>query len=208
MLKMLGGSVALYFLTDIMTRSSGSGGTSMMTDMKSTVDGRTYRVKSGVCEADSCENFPKQTMQRAANLLATVRSNMEKFVALLRKEYPNHSGIRLMSQKFQPNKILENEENSGLTTYTLDKGRKMAFCIRERDGSNKLHDDINTIMYVAIHELVHLMESHHNPDHKGDFMNKWRFILEIARNKGFWKYHDYVANPIRYCGISINYNVL
>jgi len=209
MWKVLGGTAALYMLADMMTRNR-DGGRSVMTSMKSSIDGRSYTVKSGHCDkdSDSCETFPQQSVQRAADLLATVRRNMEKLVDVLKKEYPKHSGIRLMAQKFQPDKILENEENSGLTTYTLDKGRKIAFCIRDRDGSHRLHDDINTLMYVAIHELTHLMEPHHNPNHEGDFMKKWRFVLRIARDKGFWKYHDYVANPIRYCGIVINYNVL
>lgn len=209
MLRVLGGTVALYLLADVISRSSGGGGRSIMKDVKSSVDGRSYTVKSGHCDdnASSCETFSQQNVKRAADILATVRSNMIRFVDDLKKQYPKHPGIRLMVQRFQPNKILENEENSGLTTYTLDKGRKMAFCIRERDGSNRLHDDLNTLMYVAIHELAHLMDPGHNPDHEGDFMEKWRFLLRNARDKGYWKYHDYVANPIRYCGIVINYNV-
>jgi len=50
----------------------------------------------------------------------------------------------------------ENLPSSDYTSYTQNKGEKVSFCMRQKDGSDELVD-INTLMFVALHEMGHIM---------------------------------------------------
>ena len=52
--------------------------------------------------------------------------------------------------------MLETEETSKYTSYSLNKGEKIALCIRKKGEAKEFIED-NTIMFVAIHELAHIM---------------------------------------------------
>lgn len=185
---------------------------SIMTNISSSRDGRSYRVKKAVCETSSkqkCTTF--SDTQQAADMLATVRQRLESFVSNLYNKYKDDriwgADMRLLKKRFDPNVIVEGEHNTGITTFTRNKGESIRFCLRERDGTHRLHD-INTIMYVAIHEVVHLMERDQNPNHKGRFKERWAWVLREAQKQGIWSYHDYASNPVSYCGIKIANNII
>jgi len=183
-----------------------------MTQIRSSTDGRSYTIKRGVCDSISktnCKTF--DDTQEAANLLASVRHRMTKFVDYLYNTYKNDpkygQDVRRLKRRFNPDAIAEGAHNKGLTTYTLNKGESINFCLRSRDSQHKLHD-INTLMYVGIHEIVHLMEAHQNPKHTGNFKNLWGWALKQADRIGVWQRHDYASRPVTYCGIKIGNNII
>ena len=45
-------------------------------------------------------------------------------------------------------------KNDKYTVYSLNKGKKIAICIR---NNGKLINDMNTTMFIIIHELAHIM---------------------------------------------------
>ena len=170
-------------------------------------------VKEGICRTnkngeESCKTFSESSQTQAAGLITNIRRKLSSFVKHLSSKYPNRRDVKLLVRRWNPNAVMEGSHNSGLTTYTLQKGKKIAFCLRDRDGTDRLHTDENTLIYVGLHELAHLMEKHHNPNHEGGFIDLWQFVLREAAELGIWQQHDYERNPVRYCGIYIDKNIL
>ena len=59
-------------------------------------------------------------------------------------------------------------------------------------------------MFVAIHELAHLMS--HSIGHTPEFWNNMRWLLKEATDcpREIYKYVPYHEQPTEYCGIIIN----
>ena len=71
-----------------------------------------------------------------------------------------------------------------------------------RNTNNDLHD-INTLMFVAIHELAH----NYNVGEIGHTNHFWKLmkqILDIAEKHNLYTYVDYSETPVNYCGMVIN----
>jgi predicted metal-dependent hydrolase len=101
-------------------------------------------------------------------------------------------------------KIYENSLTSEYTSYCINKGEELVFCLRSK-LTNKLHD-INLLMYVAVHELAHTAcpETGHTP-----LFNKiFRFLLERAIEIGLYTKVDYSKYPVEYCGMKLYTSIL
>ena len=61
---------------------------------------------------------------------------------------------------------------------------------------------MNTILFVAIHELAHIMSE--SKGHTTEFWNNMNYLLKAAINLGIYQEVDYKQNPINYCGMEIN----
>jgi hypothetical protein len=122
-------------------------------------------------------------------------------------KYPEYSEyINLLSTNFNKNrtKIYETDFDSNYTSYSINKGEELVFCLRCKKTHN-LHT-INLLMYVAVHEMAHTAcpETGHTP-----LFNKiFRFLLEQSIVLDLYKYEDYSAHPIEYCGMKLYTNVL
>ena len=64
--------------------------------------------------------------------------------------------------------------------------------------------DLNTLVFVALHELTHLMTS--SIGHKKDFWDNFKFMLEEANEIGVYQPVNYAQKPQEYCGMSIDNN--
>jgi len=155
----------------------------------STVDNKEYLVRK---MDDNIE---------AANLLAKISKNMTKLCNYLENKYPDNEGVNRLKERFDPMSIVENEKGNKNTSFTINKGDKIVLCLRSRDDDNeKLHDE-NTLMFVALHELSHIMTI--TLHHKQEFWDNFRFVLKNAIDIDIYKYVDYNTNPQKYCGITI-----
>lgn len=127
----------------------------------------------------------------------------------LKMEYIQNR-IEQLIQNYNPKDIYEiSPKNvSGVTSYTQDK-KKLIFCLRKKQKNKRneyeLHD-INTIMFVDIHELTHMMNDMWG--HQSDYWILFKFMLENAVECGVYKPVDYNKNPIDYCGLILSYNPL
>ena len=106
-------------------------------------------------------------------------------------------------RNFNPNRIVETLPTSEYTAYSEDKGQKLAFCLRKYKNDMKLID-LNTLVFVALHELTHLMTS--SIGHKKDFWDNFKFMLEEANEIGVYQPVNYAQKPQEYCGMSIDNN--
>ena len=115
-----------------------------VTFVRSSIDNKDYLVQN------------KNDKQQAADLLATVKGNLSKLVAHMNERYPGRSDVSRLVRKFNPDVITESSYKNKYTSYSINKGEKIVFCLRSRDENQKLVD-LNTMMFVAIHELAHVM---------------------------------------------------
>lgn len=118
--------------------------------------------------------------------------------------------VQILNSKYSSNRISEALVQHGITSFTVNK-QDIHICIRTRNVENKLYD-INTLMFVIIHELAHMANYTQNGDsiegHGPEFIQKFRFLLQKAINIGVYSYINYAQTPQEYCGMNIDSTVL
>ena len=157
----------------------------------STVDGDKYCVRE------------RNNLQEASDLLAKINVKMKKLVEFVDEKYPDKPNIRRLVKKFNPNKIMETLPTSEYTAYSENKGQKLAFCLNRTKNSSTLID-LNTLTFVALHELSHIMTT--SIGHKQEFWQNFKFVLENAKKAGIYNPVDYKKSPQQYCGMTITDN--
>ena len=157
----------------------------------SDVDGKRYCVRE------------RMTMELAANLLASVTQKLKDLVIYCAKKFPDNENVQRMVQKFNPTKISETLPTSEYTAYSENKGEKLAFCLNKEKNGSKLID-INTLTFVAINELAHIMTI--SEGHKQEFWQNFKFLLEQAKAANIYDPVNYKKNPESYCGMDITDN--
>jgi len=145
----------------------------------------------------------RQKLELAANLLAEVTQKMKNMVAYMKEKHPDDPHTKRLVEGFNPKKISETLPTSELTAYSENKGEKIAFCLNTTKEGNKLID-INTLTFVALHELSHIMTE--SIGHKQEFWQNFKYLLQNAKEAGIYNPVDYKNNPKRYCGMEINDN--
>lgn len=106
-------------------------------------------------------------------------------------------------KNYNPNNLYEISPNNilGNTSFTEGKGKKVVFCLRDKSG--KLHD-INTLMFVALHEMTHIMNDRWG--HEEYFWTLFRIVLIDAEESGIYEPVNYSKFPKNYCGMQITQN--
>lgn len=155
---------------------------------KSDIDGKEYLVQN------------KEDKTVAANILAKLTRTFTSFISRLADEYPNDPRVKRLLTRFNADNISEGEYDSRYTTYTLNKGEKMVFCLRKRDGTDELHKE-NLLIFVGIHELAHIatVSKHHTDEFKTNF----KFLVENAVKYGLYNPTNFRDKPVQYCGIRV-----
>lgn len=185
-----------------------------------------YLFWNEVCYVESFDsnnylvrNLPDK--DKAALMLAEIRSKLLNFVDslatqaekedLINDEDPeyqelvdNYKYIKMIQTRLPNSIIKESSAKSEYTSYSLNKGEELVFCLRSK-VTNKLHD-INDIMYVAVHEIAHIgcPEIGHTPLFKK--INK--FLLAKAAEARLYKFENYRKTLKEYCGITLTSNIL
>ena len=162
--------------------------TNEITYTKSDIDGKPYLVR----------NLPDR--KEAANLLANVKKRCVHLVRYLSLKFPNNDAVNRLLLKYNPESITESSKNSKYTSYSVNKGEKIVFCIRSRDEKEKLVD-LNILMFVALHELSHVMTK--SVGHTQEFWDNFKFLLQQAIDAKIYRHHDFRKKPVKYCGTEI-----
>jgi hypothetical protein len=145
----------------------------------------------------------REKLELAANLLASVTEKMKDMVKYMKEKHPKDERTIRLVEGFDPKSISETLPTSELTAYSENKGEKIAFCLNTTKEGNKLID-LNTLTFVALHELSHIMTL--SVGHKQEFWQNFKFLLENAKAAGIYDPVDYKKNPREYCGLKINDN--
>ena len=107
--------------------------------------------------------------------------------------------IKRLLDKFEPAKLTENIPGSSHVAYSVNKGSELSICLRKKDTDAFI--DTNTVRFVAIHELAHVMSD--STGHTDEFWDNMKFLLEKAISAGLYVATDYKERPVDYCGIQI-----
>jgi len=158
----------------------------------STVDGKKYCVRE------------RRNIQKASNLLAKTTEKMEYLVKSMGSTYKERDNVNRLVENFNPTTIKETLPTSEYTAYSENKGEKLAFCLNEDKHDNDNLIDANTLTFVAIHELAHVMSS--TVGHNDEFWHNFKFLLEHAVELGIYEPIDYKKKPKNYCGMDITDN--
>jgi hypothetical protein len=159
----------------------------------SKLDGNTYCVRD------------EGKLSASADLLAAVTMRMKELVAYMDQQYGSDVRVQRLVKNFNASRIVETLPTSEFTAYSENKGEKIAFCLREQKDKLKLID-LNTLTFVAIHEMSHLTTT--SVGHHADFWANFKFLLENAVAIGIYNSVDYSKRPQEYCGMTINDNPL
>ena len=154
--------------------------------------------------------YNDKNKKASADLLSEIITRMFKLRNHLianKKDDPEFKQyIELLESNFndERTKIYENDPTSDLTSFSVNKGEEVAFCLKSK-RTGKLHD-INLLLYVAIHEMAHMAcpEIGH-----GDLFKKvFRFLTLKAIDLGLYEKDDYSANPVEYCGMILSSSIV
>jgi hypothetical protein len=159
----------------------------------SDVDGQKYCVRD------------RRQLKDAANLLATTAKKCKDLVDYVGKKYPDDKKVQRLVDRFNPNTITETLPTSEHTAYSENKGEKLAFCLNKKSNehNHKLIDP-NTLMFVAMHELAHIMTE--STGHKQIFWQNFKFLITEAKEANLYTPVDYKKKPEPYCGMDITDN--
>ena len=159
-----------------------------VTTCKSSIDNNEYIVRN------------REDKEEAANMLAKIRQKLEDLIDSMKQKYPNDEAVQRMSRKFNADNISESGKSSQYTSYSVNKGEKIVFCIRQKDEKESFVD-MNTITFVSIHELAHIMTK--SVGHTDEFWTNFKRLLNEAIKMGIYTKEDYSSNPREYCGIKV-----
>ena len=100
----------------------------------------------------------------------------------------------------------ENKPGHNGTSYTVNKGRAMYICLRNKFDHNKLVDP-EMLFFVMLHEASHIA-NYNGWGHDQRFWMVFKFILQNAVESGLYHPVDYSKYPQDYCGLHVDWNPL
>lgn len=141
---------------------------------------------------------------QSLDTLVQIRKKLDRLVNHLYRKHPNDKYIKRMKIRFDQTVLREANPDGDptQTSYTINKGDTMVICLRSND---KQLVDINTLMYVAIHELAHVYSSSFH--HSDEFWRNMKFLIDQASEIGIYRPVNYTETPVRYCGLTISSNI-
>jgi len=163
-----------------------------MVDVQSTVDGKIYNVR----------DLPDK--QKAADLMAQIRLRMNKLKIHVETKYPDKQQVIMLKKNFkaEPSRLFESAPDAEFTSYSVNKGEAVHFCLRQRDDDKEdelVESDVMT--FVAIHEMAHMITQ--TIGHGPDFWNNFGWLLREAEAIGVYTHRDFREHPVSYCGMKI-----
>ena len=161
--------------------------------LPSTINNTTYCVLPDTDER----------MTETVNTLAEIDTDIKKLIEYI-KIHGDVGIANTLQQKYTSNLITEAVIKDEYTSYTINK-KKVHMCLRSRDEPKHVYDK-NTLLYVMIHELAHVIckSTGHTPEFKALF----KILADNAVKAGIYKYIDYSSNNVDYCGLRLSSSIL
>jgi len=163
---------------------------------KAEIDGEYYLVRDladGDKAAELLGTIKKNILELKNYLMANIKENEEY------KEY-----IIQLADKIIGVEITESEHDSIYTSYSVNKGEKLVFCLRSKE-TNILHD-INLLMYVALHEIAHIGCPEYG--HTELFKKIFAYFVKMGIKIGIYEKIDFEKYPVEYCGLRLSESII
>jgi hypothetical protein len=162
-----------------------------LVNVTSKVDGKIYKVR---------DMYDKQ---QAADLMANLRLKIAKLYIHLESKFPDKQQILLLKKNFKPDshRFFESTPDADHTSYSVNKGEAVHMCLRQRGGQSETLVNENVLMFVALHEMAHMITS--TIGHDQQFWNNFGWLLEQAEALKIYKSTNFREHPVSYCGVKI-----
>lgn len=179
----------------------------------SMIDGKEYKVHQNL-----------DNSQSAADILAIINKTLIELLTHLKYKYIftstrfNHNNylnnnlnkdkvtaVQKILKRYNPDNLIENSplDTKGDTSYTMDKGSIIAFCLRDKNETHSLHN-LPMLLFVAIHELAHVAID--DNDHPPLFWEIFKWLLLEAEEANIYQSPNFEITPYEYCGMTVDYN--
>ena len=142
--------------------------------------GRQYRVRRA---PDS---------QAAADRLAELEDRLRRLLEGAARVVPGDRRVEAIRARWDG--TLSEVQAADEVAFSVDKA-SVHVCLR--DAAGRL-EDLNTSMFVLLHELAHVATDDYG--HSPEFWDNMRFLLELAERLGLYRYEDYGAQQVTFCG--------
>jgi hypothetical protein len=167
---------------------------------------RLSDVKTRECTAVNNKRrhviLDKPDGDQACELLGEIEARICRLTTSLVRSEPNVEQYSRLASRMKYTQFNEASSSLRFQTNTRDKGARMEFCLR--DSNDKLYD-INLMMFVAIHELAHVMSV--SFDHTSEFDTNFKTLLERAVKLGIYSRIDFSpSKPQPYCNTVITHH--
>ena len=176
------------------------------------IDGQHWNVLAKYSNSAAAAQYLKELNDKVMILLRSLRARYHIDVILEpgreHPELPTKVDRRIIEQlltNYNPQMIFEaNPMSSSDTSFTINKGESLHFCLRKRDN-NQTFIEPNLMMFVTIHELAHVA-NYASWNHEIEFWEVFKFLLSEATIAGVYTPEDYAHNKKNYCGLAVSYN--
>jgi hypothetical protein len=155
-------------------------------------DGKIYEM----------QNLPDK--EKALETMVAIRAKLET----LHEYYvttPNVAqdpAVIRFNANFSSDVLTENDMASPDTSYSENKGQRIVVCLRDKTKPPQYPlIDQNTVMFVVLHEMAHLMTE--TIGHTQEFWSNFKRILQDAVRLGIYQPVNYAQRPTPYCGMTI-----
>lgn len=148
------------------------------------------------------QNLPNK--EQAVALMSKIRKNLIKLHEYYRDTpgVAQDPGAAMFCSRFSPDVFVENDMQSSDTSYSENKGQKIVVCLRDKTKKPQYPlIDENTVMFVMLHEMAHLMTA--TIGHTQEFWNNFKRILHDAVKLSIYQSVNYTQQPTPYCGMTI-----
>lgn len=169
----------------------------LLVHVRSTQDDQIYLVQNKPDKVQAANTFA-EVVRRTHILLDGLKKEKSQNLQNSHNSQNPQNNVGILISRFQEKNLREAIPKNKSTSYSINKGEKIVLCIRNKNGEIA---DINTIMFVHIHELAHLMSI--SVGHNTEFWENMKFLIAHATRLGVYTPVDYAKSPKSYCGISI-----
>lgn len=161
-----------------------------LTPVRSVTDGKEYMV----------QNLPDK--QEASELMAQIHTDLKRLMTMYEQpEFSQDSAVQRLLERFKVDNVVENSVDSKYTSYSENKGEKIVLCLRDKTKEPYPLVDKNTLLFVTLHEMAHLMTA--STGHTSEFWSNFRRLLTDAQKIGIYSAVNYARTPVEYCGMMI-----
>lgn len=149
--------------------------------------------------------------KESVEVLSRINKRISVLLDYITKKHSNVFWIKKLNDKYdrKGSSISEAAVQNGNTSFIIDKNF-IHICLRTRNSEKRIYD-INTLMYVVLHELAHMGNYDENDypieGHGKEFQEKFKILINEAINTNIYYYEDYSRTPREYCGIMIYKNI-
>jgi predicted metal-dependent hydrolase len=119
-------------------------------------------------------------------------------------KYPHNNGVKRLNDRFDPEVVSETLPTDVHVAYSDNKGEKLGFCLHKTRSTQSRMIDPDTLFFVALHELSHIMTVEEG--HPQIFWENFKFLLQQAEEMDLYRPHNYKRKPVEYCGMTLTDN--